>query len=86
MRLTFRYLGASIVLGGLLVAMTGCQQQPPQVTVVDTAHGDTHKWDEREAAAYQRWEAENTKPHQEYANRRPEEQSDYWNWRHTHPQ
>jgi hypothetical protein len=78
-------IGAFARIGVLLSLMTvaGCGQQDS--TVYDANHRDYHKWDDRESAAYQRWEAENRRPHQEYRDRRPEEQNDYWNWRHSHP-
>jgi hypothetical protein len=79
--------GTLVVLGvGLMVAgIAGCQQAPapaPSVVVEDNTH---HKWDEHEASAYQRWEAEKQKPHQEYTARPPQEQHDYWDWRKSHP-
>jgi len=76
-------LGGSMSLAGMTFA--GCGQQAP-VTVYDEDHHDNHKWDASEAAAYQRWEAERGKPHQDdFTKRPPEEQKDYWNWRHSHP-
>ena len=67
----------------LALALAGCKQTT--VTVEDPEHHDSHHWDDHEASAYQRWEAERQREHQEYANRKPEEQHDYWNWRHAHP-
>jgi hypothetical protein len=85
MRQASRLIGAFARAGLLFSLMTvaGCGHQ--NSTVYDANHRDYHKWDDREEAAYRRWEAENHKPHQDYANRPPQEQNDYWNWRHSHP-
>jgi hypothetical protein len=71
------------LIAALLLAPVGCKQTT--VTVEDPDHHDSHRWDDHEVSAYQRWEAERQKPHQEFAGRKSEEQSDYWNWRHSHP-
>ena len=78
------YLGLMVIAGGFLVGATfaGCGSQP--VVVEDRAHGDSHKWDSHEDAAYRQWEAARSKPHVDYDKRQAEEQSDYWNWRHSH--
>lgn len=66
-----------------LLALVGCNQRT--VIVEDPNDHDSHRWDDHEVSAYQRWGVERQKPHQEFARRTSEEQSDYWNWRHSHP-
>jgi hypothetical protein len=51
----------------------------------DVAHGDHHRWDSREDAAYRRWEAERRIDHIEFDRRTAADQSAYWTWRHAHP-
>ncbi|HUI51924.1 MAG TPA: hypothetical protein VLX60_09075 [Terriglobales bacterium] len=53
--------------------------------VYDPAHEDYHVWDHREVGYYQRWEVETHRDHRDYAKRNVDEQNEYWNWRHTHP-
>jgi hypothetical protein len=94
MRRERKYLGVLsagiLCAGAMLAGMVGCQQQPAPASstttvVEDTDHHDSHHWDDKEAAAYRRWEAEKSAQHQEYAARNPQDQKDYWNWRHSHP-
>jgi hypothetical protein len=51
----------------------------------DPVYSDTHRWDSREEAAYQRWEAERHFQHVEFTVRREDEQREFWRWRHDHP-
>ena len=88
-----KYFRSMLIGTAFLAAVTvaGCGQQAAQpdpqapTVVYDEDHRDNHNWDAREAAAYQRWEAERARPHQDFTRRPPDEQKDYWNWRHSHP-
>jgi len=82
----YKYFGL-MAAGVLFAGMTaGCGQQAPvaagPATVVEVNHN--HSWDEHETPWYARWESENNRPHQEYANRPANEQSSYWLWRENH--
>ena len=57
----------------------------PHRTVYDSSYNDNHRWDRRERAAYERWEAEQHLRHIEYEQRAIAEQRAYWTWRHNHP-
>jgi hypothetical protein len=51
----------------------------------DSKHKDYHTWDDHEAAAYQRWATENHRDNQDFTHLKRKDQSEYWNWRHDHP-
>jgi hypothetical protein len=51
----------------------------------DRNHKDYHNWDNREGRAYQRWTTENHRDNRNFSHLKRGEQSEYWNWRHDHP-
>ena len=51
----------------------------------DKSHKDYHNWDDREAGAYQQWTTENHRDNRDFSHLKRKEQSEYWNWRHDHP-
>jgi hypothetical protein len=51
----------------------------------DKQHHDSHEWNSNEDQAYKRYLAEHHKKTHEFAKAPKREQSDYWNWRHAHP-
>lgn len=51
----------------------------------DKAHHDSHDWNAKEDEAYRRYLAEHHRKAQEFAKANRREQSNYWNWRHAHP-
>ena len=66
--------------------MSGCTAAPPgETVVVDKEHNDSHKWDDHENQTWHRYLNENHRDTHEYTKADPKEQSDYWNWRHSHP-
>jgi len=75
-----------VLLSGVMIApvsfvATGCRTE----TVYDHEHKDAHKWDGREDAAYHQYLNEQHKDNRDYKNLNDQEQKDYWNWRHQHP-
>jgi hypothetical protein len=53
--------------------------------VYDKNHKDYHNWDDRENRAWGQFLTENRRESHEYAKSNKKEQSEYWNWRHSHP-
>jgi hypothetical protein len=51
----------------------------------DKAHHDSHEWNSNEDTAYRRYLQEHHRKYHEFAKAKKSEQSDYWNWRHSHP-
>ncbi len=66
----------------LPLAISGCAAR---VRVYDQYHSDDRDWNGREDRAYRVWLRERQYPYREFARLNHEEQRDYWNWRHNHP-
>jgi len=84
-----RYLG-SLLVSAALIAPVGIQASDndrncPNNGYYDRDHKDCHNWDDHEARAYQSWEKDQRRAHQEFSERKAKEQSEYWKWRHEHP-
>ncbi len=56
-----------------------------RVRYYDEYHSDYHYWNGDEDRAYHRWLAERHYEYRDYAHLNREQQRDYWNWRHEHP-
>jgi hypothetical protein len=84
MRRTYRTMGTILLAAATLapLALSGCAAR---VRVYDDYHADYHYWDGREDRAYRAWLAERHYEYREYARLNREEQREYWNWRHNHP-
>ena len=51
----------------------------------DPYYSDYHVWDHNEVVYYNQWSAEyHRDPHRDFRKLRPEEQKEYWTWRHSH--
>jgi hypothetical protein len=77
--------GAFIFFLGLSVALaSGCAAR---VGVYDSDHGDYHHWDAHEDRAYHNYwtESHGREPYRDFGKLNANEQKDYWNWRHSHP-
>ncbi|MGA2098493.1 MAG: hypothetical protein ABSH39_19530 [Candidatus Acidiferrum sp.] len=88
MRRIHKLFGSTATLGFFLAGMTltGCRDRHHGDRVFDREHNDYHAWNDREASAYARWEAETRRSHVEFTDRPPADQSSYWAWRHSHPE
>jgi len=76
---------SSILLAGALcspIIFEGCAVRA-SYRVYDRAYEDYHVWDNNEVVYYQRWEGETHRDHREFAKRSPDEQKQYWTWRHA---
>jgi hypothetical protein len=51
----------------------------------DTAHHDSHEWNETETQAYRQYLQEHHRKYHDFAKANKREQADYWGWRHDHP-
>ncbi|HZQ93359.1 MAG TPA: hypothetical protein VFA67_00020 [Candidatus Sulfotelmatobacter sp.] len=53
--------------------------------VYDPYYTDYHQWNDDESNYYRQWANETRRdPHRDFRKLRPEEQKDYWTWRHNH--
>jgi len=77
--------GAFMLFMGLSVALaSGCAAR---VDVYDSDHGDYHHWDAHEDRAYRDYWTQNhgRETYRDFGKLNANEQKDYWNWRHSHP-
>jgi len=63
----------------LPVIFTGCVH----ARYYDAEHHDYHRWNSNERGYYNRWESENHRQHTDYNKLPPDQQQQYWNWRHN---
>lgn len=79
-----RILSSACLAFALLfsVANMGCAGR---VRVYDEYHNDYHRWDHGEDLAYRQYLGERHESYRDYNNLNKDEQKDYWNWRHSHP-
>jgi hypothetical protein len=80
---------ASLLLAAALAAPVAIIAVPVpqevQVRVYDKDHKDYHNWDDNENRAWGRFLTENHRNTHEFKKANKREQSEYWNWRHAHP-
>jgi hypothetical protein len=73
---------------GMLIAPSLMGQVQVKIKVgkvYDRDHKDYHNWDDREDKAYRGYLVENHQEYRPYAKMKRQDQSNYWNWRHAHP-
>jgi carboxypeptidase C (cathepsin A) len=71
-------LAAVLAISGVTIA---CSAPPSQTVVVEK----DHHWDDHENQAWHRFLTEKSRPDHEYTRADKNEQSEYWDWRHGHP-
>lgn len=54
------------------------------VRVYDPYYSDYHNWDDHERGYYNQWVVETHREHRDYDRLPPDEQKQYWDWRHSH--
>jgi hypothetical protein len=85
---THRFV-ASLILGAALLApvsiLAAANPQDVSVRVYDRNHKDYHNWDDNENRAWTLYLTNNHAKYHEYSKANKREQSNYWNWRHSHP-
>jgi hypothetical protein len=78
-------LAAALVAPVSIMAAPGPQGPSTQVRVYDKDHKDYHNWDDNENKAWGVYLTENKKKPHTFTRSSKKEQSDYWTWRHSHP-
>jgi hypothetical protein len=56
-----------------------------QGRIYDQKNRDWHDWNDNEERAYRQFLTENRREYREFTRLDAREQSEYWNWRHAHP-
>jgi len=78
---------SSLLLGGAMafsILGTACAEHHPY-RVYDPYYSDYHVWNDEEVVYYHQWARENHRDeNRDFRKLRPEEQKEYWNWRHAH--
>jgi hypothetical protein len=67
------------------VAACGACQGSLGLLVYDQPHQDYHQWNNNEQRAYQRYAVENHRDNSKFSTLNSQQQGEYWNWRHDHP-
>ena len=79
------FLTASLGVPVAIMAIPVPQEGGNQNRVYDKDHKDYHNWDDKENHAWGQFLTENHKSSHEYSKANKKEQSQYWNYRHAHP-
>jgi hypothetical protein len=79
------FLAATLVIPVAIMAAPKPQNASVQVRVYDRDHRDYHNWDDREDRAYRGYLTEHHQTYRVYVKQNHRRQSQYWNWRHSHP-
>jgi hypothetical protein len=76
-----RWLFLTAVLGSTIAGL-GCSGH---VRVYDPYYTDYHTWNHDEVVYYNQWAVETHRdPHRNFRKLPPNEQKEYWTWRHNH--
>jgi hypothetical protein len=79
------FLAAALAAPVAIIAAPGPQNASVQIRVFDSGHKDYHNWDDRENHAWGLYLSDNHRKSHEFTKAKKKEQSQYWNWRHQHP-
>jgi hypothetical protein len=87
---TQRYLCSLLVVAALaapvaIMATPATKDDGVQVKFYDSRHKDYHNWDDRENRSWGVYLSDNHKKSHEFSRASKREKSNYWNWRHAHP-
>ena len=79
------FLIAAIAAPMSIMAAAVPQDAGVQVRVYDKSHKDYHNWDDHENQTWIRYRSDNHKDAREFSKSSKRDQSQYWNYRHRHP-
>ena len=84
MLLKNRHFRAALMTAALLSAamITGCSAQVGY-RVYDPYYSDYHVWSPGETVYYNHWVADNHRANVDFRKLPPEDQHQYWTWRHS---
>jgi hypothetical protein len=76
---------STLLLAAALAAMAGTACEHHYYRVYDPYYTDYHVWNSNEVIYYQRWCNETHRDwHHDFRRLPPDEQREYWTWRHNH--
>jgi hypothetical protein len=80
-----RFLSACFLSAALASSVAGLACAHHYHRVYDPYYSDYHVWNNDEIVYYHQWARENHRDeNRDFRSLRPEEQKEYWTWRHTH--
>jgi hypothetical protein len=84
MRFFKQYLISFVMITALAspAMIAGCSGHA-EYRVYDPYYHDYHVWNNDEVVYYQRWEHDTHRDHRDFRKRSPDEQKEYWTWRHS---
>jgi hypothetical protein len=90
MRFSQRFIGSLILAAAIaspaaIIAAPAAADDGVQVRVYDRNHKDYHNWDDHENHAWGIYLTNNHRKPHDFSKSSKREQSNYWNWRHSHP-
>jgi hypothetical protein len=80
-----RYCSGFLLATGLMLMISSCAVQVRSGRVFDADRSDYHTWDDHENGFYNQWVVETHRPHRNFEKLQKEDQRQYWQWRHDHP-
>jgi len=90
--LTTALLSAALIAPAGLMAFQQSDEKTTTTTTTTEAHRyydpgykEYHEWDSNEDRAYRMYLQENHRDYQEFPKMTTTEQTEYWKWRHNHP-
>ena len=81
-----RFLSSCVLAAALVTSVfgTACSEHRHH-RVYDPYYSDYHVWNHEEVGYYHQWARENHRDeNRDFRSLRPEEQKEYWTWRHGH--
>ncbi len=87
MSIKSRFLSSCFLAAALAssVLSTACAEHHRYYRVYDPYYSDYHVWNNDEVVYYHQWARENHRDeNRDFRKIRPEEQKEYWTWRHSH--
>jgi len=90
MHRVYRYFASLFLIAAIAAPMSLMAAAVPQavgvqVRVYDRGHKDYHNWDDHENQTWIRYRSDNHRNVREYSKASKRDQSQYWNYRHSHP-
>jgi hypothetical protein len=80
-----RFLSSCFLAAALSFSVLSAACEHHYYRVYDPYYSDYHVWNHDEVVYYQQWSHENHRDeHRDFRKLRPEEQKEYWTWRHSH--
>jgi len=79
------FLTVALAAPVAVMAIPVPQEAHDQNRVYDKDHKDYHEWNDNENRAWQHYLSENHHKSYEFSKANEKQQSQYWNWRHSHP-